>query len=171
MYLVIHLFTQIFTKTNKNHTYTLHKQKKKTPARRTHLTFIRIAIIKKITPPRPGTPRAPGVVARSWPGERARLGSGPLHSQPGLRWLPPRRVARRRLSPPTRRWPESTPPTFTGAPMERLSRSVPLRCSKKRWNLSRRRWELQMRALTPGSTKLLGQRNKESPTLCRCQKT
>ena len=99
----------------------------------------------------------------------ARVWPTPLTASlsPGLRWLLPRRVARRRLSPPpTRWWPENTPPAFTGAPMERLSRSVPLGYSKKCWNLSRRRWELQICALTPGSTKLLGQRNKESPILC-----
>lgn len=66
-YFTVTKCTQIFTNTNKDHIYILNKQKK--PTRRIHLTLIRRAIIKKITPPRPGTPRAPGTVAWSWPGE------------------------------------------------------------------------------------------------------
>ena len=77
--------TQIFTNTNKNHIYILNKPKKKKSTRRIHLTLIRIAIIRQITTPRLGTPRAPGTVARSWPGERTRLGFVPLHSQPPCR--------------------------------------------------------------------------------------
>ena len=73
-------------------------------------------------------------------------------------WLLQRRVVRRRraASPSTRWWPENTPSTFTGASTEWVSRNVTLGHSEKSGNLQWRRRELQMYALTPGSTKPSG---------------
>lgn len=164
------MYTNIYKYKWKSH---LHfKQAKKKNTRRIHLTLMRIAIIRKITTPRLGTPRAPGTVARSWPGERTGLGFVALHSQPPCRlglggscqegWQEEGSVHHQQGDDQKIHYQPSQE-----LPQEGLSRSVPLGYSKESCNLWWRRWELQACALTPEPTKLLGQRSRNASCCVR----